>query len=223
MLPSIFYKEWIKTRRIVWLCLLISLGFVLYAQLRIGRAIELNGAAHLWLVILMKDVVFIDILSYVPLAIGILIALIQYVPEIHQKRLKLTLHLPVNQQKILWNMAIFGICCLLIIFMINYLWLWLYLQHHFSSEIVGHLLLTSLPWYVAGILGYAFTAWICVEPTWKYRIIHALFAVAFIRLLFLSPYPEAYNDFLWLFAMLAFFFCGFIWLSVTRFKEGRQD
>lgn len=81
MLPSIFYKEWIKTRRIVWLCLLVSLGFVLYAQLRIGRAIELNGAAHLWLVILMKDVVFIDILSYVPLAIGILIALIQYVPD----------------------------------------------------------------------------------------------------------------------------------------------
>lgn len=223
MAQSIFYKEWIKTRKIMWLLLFVSVGFLMYTQIRIERAIELKGVAHLWLIVLMKDVIFIEILRYIPLLLGIFTALAQYVPEIQHKRLKLTLHLPVNQKKIMLQIATFGLSCLLILFLIHYGWLWIYISRHFSMEFTAHILLTSLPWYVAGIAGYALTGWICLEPTWKYRIINTLFSIIFLRLLFLSPYPEAYNRLLWVFIALGILLTAFIWLSVMRFKAGEQD
>lgn len=223
MISSIFYKEWIKTRHIVWLCLLISLGFVIYAQIRLERVIELRDAAHLWEIILTKEVVFIESLKYIPLLLGVLLAIAQYVPEIQQKRLKLTLHLPVNQMKIIFTMTAYGLLCLLVIYLINFAWLWIYLQHVLAPEFTSRILLTAMPWHIAGIVGYAFTSWVCVEPTWKYRVLNSLFAVGFIRLLFLNKYPEAYNNILWLLILLPILFVGFIWISVTRFKIGKQD
>lgn len=223
MISSIFYKEWIKTRRIVWLCLFISLGFVVYALMRIGRIIELKDAAHLWEIILTKEVVFIESLQYIPLLLGVLLAIAQYVPEIQQKRLKLTLHLPVNQKKIIITMGAYGLLCLLAIYLLNFVWLWIYLQQVVAPEFTSRILLTAMPWHIAGILGYAFTSWICIEPTWKYRVANSLFAVGFIRFLFLNKYPEAYNSVLWLLILLSILFVGFIWISVTRFKTGKQD
>lgn len=223
MLQSIFYKEWIKSRRVVYLCLLVSVAFVLYTQIRIGRAIELQGEAHIWLVMLIKDVVFVEILKYVPLAIGLLMALAQFVPEMQQKRLKLTLHLPFSQKRVMAAIVLFGLGTLLLIFAINYLWLWLWLNAHFAPAFVSHMLLTTVPWYLAGVAGYAFAAWICVEPTWKYRVVATLFAVGYIRVLFLSPYPQAYNTVLWIFSLLTILFTAFVWMSVVRFKEGKQD
>lgn len=223
MITSIFYKEWIKTRRIVWLCLLISIGFVIYTQVRIGRVIELRDAAHLWEIIITKEVVFIEVLKYIPLLLGVLLAIAQYVPEIHQKRLKLTLHLPVNQKKIIFTMAGFGLLSLFAIYIINFVWLWMFLQQILAPEITSRILLTAFPWYIAGIVGYAFTSWICVEPTWKFRVVNSLFAIGFLRLLYLNKYPEAYNGVLWLLVLSTTLFIGFIWLSVTRFKTGKQD
>lgn len=222
MISSIFYKEWIKTRWIILLCLTLSIGFVLYALLRIARVVELKDAAYVWEIILTKEFVFIDALKYIPLFIGVLVAIAQYVPEIQQKRLKLTLHLPVSQKRIIAATTAYGVLCLLGIFIVNYLGLWAYLQHILAPELTSRILLTSAPWYIAGIAGYAFASWICVEPTWKYRIVHSFFAAGFIQLLFLNDYPEAYNNVLWLLIALSVIFIGFIWISVTRFKTGKD-
>lgn len=223
MITSIFYKEWIKTRRVVWLCLLISIGFVIYAQMRIARVIELRDAAHLWEIIITKEVVFIEMLKYIPLLLGVLLAIAQYVPEIHQKRLKLTLHLPINQKSIIFTTAAFGLLCLFVIYISNFALLWIYLQQIAAPEITSRILLTAFPWYISGIIGYAFTSWICVEPTWKFRVVNSLFAIGFLRLLYLNKYPEAYNGVLWMLVLSTALFIGFVWLSVTRFKTGKQD
>ena len=47
----------------------------------------------------MKDAVFIDYMQFVPLLAGILAALVQFMPEMQRKCLKLTLHLPCPQQR----------------------------------------------------------------------------------------------------------------------------
>ena len=223
MILSIFYKEWIKTRRMVWFCLIASLGFLLYTQMRLSRVVELQGAAHVWLIILSKDVTFIETLRFVPMAIGILLGLAQYVPEMQHKRLKLTLHLPIHYNRIIMLMSAYGLACLLAIFLIHYAWLWIYLHQLFATPITKHILLTSLPWYIGGIAGYAFTVWMCVEPTWKYRVIHFLFAAISLRLLYISPYPCAYNRVLGILILVSVFSIGYIILSVSRFKRGEQD
>ena len=96
-------------------------------------------------------------------------------------------------------------------------------QSILAPELVARILLTSLPWYLCGITGYLFAAWICLEPTWRRRIIDLLIAVGVVRIFFLSSVPEAYNCFLpWLVVYTAAAML-LPQLSVSRFKEGCQD
>ena len=62
---AIFYKEWIKTRWYFLLAVLATLGFTSYCMLRINRVVEMKGAAHVWEVMLQRDVIFIDMLQYI--------------------------------------------------------------------------------------------------------------------------------------------------------------
>ena len=70
---AIFYKEWIKTRWYFLLAVLATLGFTGYCMLRINRVVEMKGAAHVWEVMLQRDVIFIDMLQYIPLIAGTVI------------------------------------------------------------------------------------------------------------------------------------------------------
>jgi len=223
MKKAIFYKEWIKTHRYFWLALIVSSVFVIYALLQLQRVIGFKGVEHLWEILLSRETVFIELLTYVPLAIGVLLALVQFVPEIQQKRLKLTLHLPYPQRSMIGLMLAAGLVQLGIIFVLNYLTLWAYLQSILAPELVARILLTSLPWYLCGITGYLFAAWICLEPTWKRKILNFFISCGIIRIFFLSNVPQAYDGFIWILLLFTGFTFILPWLSVTRFKAGKQD
>ena len=109
MKKAIFYKEWIKTRRYFPIALTVSVIFIIYALLGVQRVINFRGVAHLWEILLSRDVVFIETLTYIPLLAGLLLAIVQFVPEMQQKRLKLTLHLPYPQNRMLMLMLIAGL------------------------------------------------------------------------------------------------------------------
>lgn len=223
MEKAIFYKEWIKTRYFFLLALAVSLCFTGYALLRVNRVVEFKGAGHLWEILLQKDMVFIEVLQYVPLFIGVLLGVVQFVPEMLQKRLKLTLHLPYPQQRMILLMLFFGMALLAGIFVLNYLFLGVYLNGVLAPELTGRILLTSLPWFLAGLPGYLFTAWICLEPAWKMSVVHVLVAAGVLRIFFLSDMPQAYDGMICILLLLAFLAIAFPLLSVRRFKEGRQD
>ena len=148
---AIFYKEWIKTRWYLLLATLTMFGFVIYSMLRINRVANLKGIEHVWEVMLSKDVVFVDLLEFIPLFVGVLLAVVQFVPEMHRKCLKLTLHLPVAQLKMINQMLLYGLVSLLVCFVICYLIMWGYMQTIFPHELYNRVLLTSAPWFVAGL------------------------------------------------------------------------
>lgn len=220
---AILYKEWIKSRWYLLLALLITNGFTSYALLRIHRVAKLKGTAHIWEVMMSRDAVFIEILEYIPLLTGILLALVQYVPEMYHKCLKLTLHLPYPQLKMVNEMLGFGLASLSICFAINYLFLFLYLQEILAVELYVRILLTGLPWYMAGLCAYLLISWICLEPTWKRRIPYLILAVLILRVFFLSTYPEAYRTFLPWLALYGLLTLCLSWISISRFKAGKQD
>lgn len=150
MIKAIFYKEWIKMR---WFCLVAALflaGFTAYALLRVQRVITFKGAAHIWGVMLEKEVVFIDILQYLPVLLGVLLALVQFIPEMTHKRLKLTLHLPFPQRKMILLMMGVGLAALAVLSAVQAFVLWCYFHTLLAPELVSRILLTSLPWYLAG-------------------------------------------------------------------------
>ncbi|MBE5048180.1 hypothetical protein [Alistipes onderdonkii] len=223
MIKAIFYKEWIKMR---WFCLVAALflaGFTAYALLRVQRVITFKGAAHIWEVMLEKEVVFVDILQYLPVLLGVLLALVQFIPEMTHKRLKLTLHLPFPQRKMILLMMGVGLAALAVLSAVQAFVLWCYFHTLLAPELVSRILLTSLPWYLAGLALYPLAAWVCLEPTWRRRVADILVAVGVCRLFFLSETPQAYDGMLpWLLALLL---CVLFFplLSVYRFKQGCQD
>ena len=64
MIQAIFYKEWIKTRWYWLLATLFMIGITGYSMLRIGRTIAIQGIDHLWVVMVQKDAIFIDLLPF---------------------------------------------------------------------------------------------------------------------------------------------------------------
>lgn len=223
MKKAIFYKEWIKTRRYFPAALIVSLAFILYALLRLQRVINFKGVAHLWEILLSRDVVFIEILTYLPMITGLLLAIVQFVPEMQQKRLKLTLHLPYSHTRMLLWMLCAGLSGLFIVDLLNYAVLYAYLQSILAPELIQRILLTTLPWYICGITTYLLTAWICLEPTWKRRIINAFISCGIIRIFYLSDVPQAYDRFIWILLLFTAATLLLPQLSVTRFKAGKQD
>jgi hypothetical protein len=218
-----FYKEWIKTRWFWILALLATNGFAGYCMLRIHRMIELRGAEHLWEIMLQRDAIFINLLTYIPLLVGTLLAIVQYVPEMHHKCLKLTLHLPVSALKTISVMLLSGIILLLVCFALNFLLMWSFLHPILAHELVWHILLTAIPWYLAGMAAYLLVSWICLEPSWKRRVLNLIVAVLTLKIFFIEDTPEAYNAFLPLLTLFTLLTASLVWLSVARFKEGKQD
>lgn len=223
MIKAIFYKEWIKTRWYWLLALLLSTGFAGYAMLRIARVYSMKGAEHLWIVMIQRDAIFVDLLQFVPLFVGLAFALVQFVPEMHHKSFKLTLHLPIRATRAVAAMLSFGSVLLIVTFALSLMLMWGYLQSVLAPELWRHIILSTLPWYLAGLAAYLLTAWISLEPTWKHRVINGVVALLLLRIYFMSPAPESYNSFLPLLAVVTLSYSLLSMLSLTRFRDGRQD
>lgn len=224
MYSSIIYKEWLKTRRVFLISLTVALLVAAYVALRTNSLINEHGIVSLWLSMVLKDVSYVDTITYIPLAIGLAIGIAQMVPEVSQKRLKLTLHLPLPQFRLVAMMLVTGLLELLLIFMMQAAVILIYDATIFNGELVGRVFLTMLPWYLAGFVGYLFVTAVYLEGTWRMCILLGLAGVAVLPVMFLqSGTMAAYNRML---AIIAVFICIitiFPFGSVLRFKEGHQD
>lgn len=223
MWKAIVYKEWIKTRRYLFAALLLTTGFAGYGLLRLYRAVELMGAGHIWEVMVTRNAVFIDPIRFVPLLAGLLLAVVQFVPEMQRKCLKLTLHLPVPALATLGAMLVFGLAALSVLFGIGVAIVGLGPLPVIARELAGNILCTALPWFLAGMAAYLLGAWVILEPTWRLRAVNILMSLLILRLFFLGEVPHAYDGFLPLLALLTACTASLSWISVVRFMAGRQD
>ncbi len=58
MLKAVIYKEWLKTRNVFLLGLLLALCMTGYDILNMNRVSTMHGVEHIWQIMLMKDNVF---------------------------------------------------------------------------------------------------------------------------------------------------------------------
>lgn len=223
MIRGLFYKEWIKTRWFYLLLSVLSLSFMSYVVFNIMRIIHLKGAAHIWEVILMRDQILVQMLRFIPLVVALVSSLVQFVPEMQQKRLKLQLHLPMAPRNSMLILLVYGLLFNVLICGVELVILGGVLQHYFAYEIVSRILLTLVPWMLEGLILYILIAWICVEPTWKRRIFNALVTLAIIRIFHLSMAPEAYSMLLPYMIGMSVVFLLFPIYSMYRFTLGKQD
>ncbi len=222
MMKAIFYKEWIKTRWFILLSFIASTLFVGYGMVRMTRVIELKGAAHIWEVMITRDALFFDFITYIPLLIGLTMGVVQFVPEMYHKSLKLTLHLPLSTQRLALQMVGFGFAALVLCFAYNYLAINTFLGVILPYELRSHVANSTITWFLAGLAGYLLSAWVTLEPTWRRRVVNIIISIFVLRIYFLSSVGEAYNSFLPLLAIYTIALGLLSLLSVKRFKDGKQ-
>jgi hypothetical protein len=222
MTNALFFKEWIKSRWVLLLTAVAFAGVVAYTFMGIAQELRLLGAGAVWENIVQKGVTYFSYVKFLPLMAGVLLALAQYVPEMSSKRLKLTLHLPLPEGAIMLTMLAFGLVVLAALFGAFLLAIFAGLQAYFPYEITRWNLAELHPWWWGGVAAYLLTAWVCLEPTWRQRILNGVIAALVLSLFYFKAPSGAYAPLLPYLAALVVVSLSFSFLSLIRFKEGRQ-
>lgn len=222
MFKSILYKEWLKIRIVTVLSLLTGILFIVGIYMTVRHNLLLTNANTYWNNIINREYIYFSILEYIPLIMGLLIGAAQFIPEMVDKRIKLTLHLPLNEDTIVLKMVSFGLAVITAMFLVLFLLFYGWGLYYFPAEIVNMAALTILPWFLAGLAAYLFSTFIILEPLWKYRIFYILFAAAFLRLFFKSTLAGAYQPVL-LFLVVLIGLCSIsTGFSIYRFRKGEM-
>ena len=95
---------------------LLFAGAIIYVFASVGHSYKFYEAASYWYNIIFRGVKFYTTLRYLPLLAGLVVAAVQFVPEIQRKRIKLTFHLPVDEYNVLLVMAGIGFVSLVVMF-----------------------------------------------------------------------------------------------------------
>ena len=222
MYQSLFYKEWIKTRKIIGLLVVIFIGLISYIFIEILQQLRTSGAVNFVESVVQKDILLLPLIKYLPVLSGILLAISQYTPEMQNKRLKLTLHLPMSESSIVSAMVGYGFIVMLSLLAVSFAILLIGLGILFPAEIVCANFLSALPWFLAGFAGYLLATWVCLEPVWKYRVFNSIPGIAILSFFFISTKSGGIVTFLPELVTVIVASLLFGYYSVARFKEGAQ-
>lgn len=220
MWKSVFYKEWLKIRWFIVGYTLLGVLGIGYMFLALKHSFAFTDGKNMWHLALFQGHQFYSHFKFVPLAGGLTIAFTQYLPETINKRLKLTFHLPLAENKILLIMQSFGAGSLLISYLI-FLGLFTgFSLIYFPIQMVIHSLITISPWMLAGFAAYFLIALIILEPNRIFRFCYTLAGGFFMTVYFTldgtAVYSPANSRLLILTVLLSIAFV----FSAYRFRKG---
>jgi hypothetical protein len=218
MFKALAFKEWLKIRWTFLGLAAVSVAAIIYISMDISHGIELNGSINFWGYVLTYKIPLVSDITYLPFLAGVIIALVQFTPEISSGRLKLTLHLPVKENKILLLMIAFGGGLLILLSLVNILLIWLFSLSYFPAEIAGYNAWEVIPAYMSGIISYFAVAAIMVEPVWDRRIPQIIFSAGLVAVLLAGgDYSCSFISF---YLLTGIFMVFSIFLSGFYFKRG---
>lgn len=220
MYKALIYKEWLKIRWVFLISAGVFLIFLIRIALGLSYNMRLSEPTSVWYDIIFRHVQFYDPLLYLPILSGLLIGIAQFLPEISENRLKLTLHLPLKPNRVLLFMNLIGISSLLTIFMTSFIGLALITLYFFPQEILHTAIWTSLPWFVAGLVCYLAVTMIFVETRWIKRFLLVIITIGFMDMFLIRTYYSAYSQSIGYFFLISLTLSISILLSGHRFRKG---
>jgi len=183
MYKAIVYKEWIKLR---WF-LLIMLGITLAVHMKIlimlRSAVVAKGAYHLWYMAAVKQAVFYGDIMWLGPFVGLVAALVQFVPETGKRRLRILFHLPLPHNRSLACMLGVGALSAGALCGGSALCLALSMGIYFPFEVVKSAMVTSAPWCLAAVPAYFGTVLAMVETAWWRKVVYGVVAFGLVLLM----------------------------------------
>lgn len=225
MILHLFYKEWIKTRWAFLCVLLLGIASIIYIFTGVDNKITMIGDKALILKILYETppVIYYFEFLYMPLLAGIAIGISQYVPEVMQKRIRLTLHLPMNNNLLVVTMAAYG---LLLLTLCNVIFTGLFFYYNtavFPDELTYPVLISLTPWLLGSYVIYNFIAMIAMEPSRGRKVIYAIIAWYVLQLFMVGYEPHgAYRAAIPVLLLIAVCSCPLVLYTSSRFNKGEK-
>jgi hypothetical protein len=224
MWKSVIYKEWLKTRWIIFVFAGLGILAVGNIFLKVKHDFAFNEPTNYLYRILYMNMRYFSygLFKFIPVVGAAAIAISQYFPETINKRIKLTFHLPLNENKVLLMMTLFGTFCLLSVYLLIYL-LFLFLSAlYFPLEIIQAALISVTPWFLSGFVIYYLTTLIVLEPVWKYRFLYLIVAGAFVPVYLETSVAGAYAPVIPVLAVLSAILSISLLFSGYRFRKGEM-
>ncbi len=219
---SMIFKEWIKVRWFLLLYTLLAMLAVGYIVIKVRHDFAFNEAKNYWYLILFQGYVWFKYLKYIPLLGGLALAVAQYFPETVNKRIKLTFHLPVEENRSLLMMMQFGTLCLLASYLLLFLLFLGFSLFWFPKEIIWSAVVTVTPWFLAGYAAYYLGSLIILEPVWLRRILYFLVAAAFVPLFLRDSVPAGYGPAILVLFLMTCLLSASLLFSGYRFRKGEM-
>ncbi len=220
MLKAVVFKEWLKIRWVFIGMLLINFLVIINTYFNVSNVLKVYSANVYLVKLITYEILFFDDLMYIPLLTGILISVFQFFPEINQKRLKLTFHLPVQESKMLFQMTSIGFISLLLIFLFDTFLLSLVSLNFFPDEVFKSMIITLLPWFFTGFCGYFLITMVFIEPNWTKRVVVTLIGIGLISLFYSGSGYAKFEQSWWMFMAISSLFGVIIYVSAYNFKRG---
>ncbi len=219
----LYRKEWIKTRWALAALALLSIIIIVNVWITVNHDLRFVNAPRYWNAVVFEGYQFYGRwMRYIPFVAGIVIAIVQFVPEQYQKRLKITLHLPMRENRILLSMLSFGIVMLTAIFFILTALLTILSIIYFPVNIVWAALSTVLPWMLGGYAAYGILSMIITEPVWRYRIPQIILLAGVVYCFSFGYAYKIYNNILLTITIMAIALLMSLIYSGNRFKRGEM-
>ncbi len=196
MLKAILLKEYCKLR-VSWQAFFVLHCLVTgYLFIDTRQLFTIYKPEMVWYQVMHLGQINYDLLKELPAAIGACIAFAQFLPEMREQRLRLTLHLPVCPHQLIITHILAGLLAICAILLPNLMALVFITNLYFPSEMGFIALRTALPWVCAGFASYIGTSAALLEPGLKLRFLNIGITCGVAGLFLFSAEPDGYSHLL---------------------------
>lgn len=222
MFKSLIYKEWLKTRWFFAGFLLLGLVAIAVLFLKVQHDFKFYEGQNYWNTILFQGLTYFASFKFIPLVGGIIVGISQYFPETVEKRIKLTFHLPVDENKVLLQMMAYGSLLLTAAYVCLFAFFLIMSNVFFPKEIIMDALTSITPWFLSGYAAYFLIGLIVLEPIWRYRFIYLIISGFFVSFYLKSAINGAYAPMNIILAVFTITLSISLLFSGYRFRKGEQ-
>ena len=220
MFKKLAYKEWLKIRWFYLGCMVIGFAVIISILLNLRVLFEFQDASTIWYYVVFKNYLYYGDFRYIPLLIAVIIGISQFYPEMQNQRLKLNLHLPADENRMILTLVLYGLTLIISLDAIFTFFLSWITFIYFPVQVFESMLFTILPWFTAGITAYFIAAAVMIEQLWGRRIILLIIGYGLINFLITDVNYLAYSRSISAFIIITILTGVIIFLSGYRFKTG---
>ena len=201
---------------------LANVGVAVYVFVHTRRLFVLDHPEIVWYRVLHLGQINYEDFKYIPLLSGIIISVIQFLPEMWEQRLRISLHLPVSSTKLIFTHLFIGLVALcLAVFPSVAALIWMTVIY-FPSETLLTVVQTTFPWFLAGVAAYFGGTLVLIEPNLKFKTFNMIISAGVAGLYLQWAEPGQYSGIIHWFLIPIFLMLLSVLLPAYRFRYRRM-